>query len=235
MMTTDHSGLVIGVVFTCLVFISITIAVRLMVRKMMPHHRFYLDDALVLVASVLTLALCMISLEGDNLITLLLALVALADHPSTGTRHGLGQHEAELFNEDTEVADTIMLMWIGQIFYYFAISFAKFSIISSYFRIFPYRRLHQICWGILGITVAFLIGCVLATIFICHPIQAAWDPTLRTPTSCYHFVDLLYASAVFNVLTDVALCTLPLPYFLRLRIPLKQKASASCLFIAGGM
>lgn len=128
-----------------------------------------------------------------------------------------------------------MLMWIGQILYYFAISFAKFSIISSYFRIFPYKRLHQICWAVFGVTVAFLIGSVTATIFVCRPIQAAWDPTLRTPMSCFHFVDLLYASAVFNVLTDVVLCTLPLPYFLKLNIPLKQKAIASCLFIAGGL
>lgn len=128
-----------------------------------------------------------------------------------------------------------MLMWIGQMLYYFAISFAKFSIISSYFRIFPYKRLHQICWGVLGVTAAFLVAAVTATIFVCHPIQAAWDPTLRTPMSCFHFVDLLYASSVLNVLTDVVLCTLPLPYFLKLNIPLKQKVTASCLFIAGGL
>lgn len=59
-------GLVLGVVFACLVFITVTIAVRLMVRKMMPYHRFYWDDILVLVASVLTLALCMVSLEGEK-------------------------------------------------------------------------------------------------------------------------------------------------------------------------
>lgn len=154
---------------------------------------------------------------------------------SKGIRHGLGQHEGQLYNKDAEVAHTIMLMWIGQILYYFAISFAKFSIISSYFRIFPYKRLHQICWGVFGATVAFLVAAVTATVFICHPIQAAWDPTLRTPMSCFHFVDLLYASAAFNVTTDVVLCTLPLPYFLKLNIPLKQKATASCLFIAGGL
>lgn len=65
-MTTDNSGLVIGVVFACLVFIALTIAVRLLVRKMMPHHRLYLDDGLVLVASLLVLSLCMVALEGKG-------------------------------------------------------------------------------------------------------------------------------------------------------------------------
>lgn len=128
-----------------------------------------------------------------------------------------------------------MLMWAGQLLYLFAISFAKFSIISSYFRIFPYKRLHQIIWVVLGVTIAFLFASMVATIFICHPIEAAWDPTLRTPTSCYPYIDLLSASAVINILTDVVLCVVPLPYFLKLPLPLKQKISASFLFIAGGL
>lgn len=66
MMTTDRSGLIIGVVFTSLVLISVTIAGRLMVRKMMAPNRFFLDDALVLVASILTLGLCMVSLAGKR-------------------------------------------------------------------------------------------------------------------------------------------------------------------------
>lgn len=128
-----------------------------------------------------------------------------------------------------------MLMWVGQILYTFAISFAKFSIIASYVRILPDKRFHQACWVVLGVTVAFLVASVIASILICRPIQAAWDPTLRKPMSCYHFVDLVYASGVVNLVTDVVLCTLPLPYFLKLNIPRKQKISASCLFIAGGL
>lgn len=66
MMTTDHSGLIIGVVFTCLVLTSFTIAARLLIRKMMAPNRFFLDDALVLIASLLTLGLCMVSLAGEK-------------------------------------------------------------------------------------------------------------------------------------------------------------------------
>lgn len=128
-----------------------------------------------------------------------------------------------------------MFMWTGQLIYSFAISAAKISIVSSYFRIFPYKRFHQCLWVILAVTIAFLIASVVATIFICRPVSAAWDPSVRTPMSCYRFIDVLYANAIFNVATDIILCTAPLPYFLRLNLPLKQKISASLLFIAGGL
>lgn len=128
-----------------------------------------------------------------------------------------------------------MLMWIGQMLYLFAISFAKFSIISSYFRIFPYKRLHQFIWVVLGVSVTFLVASVIAMLLICRPINAAWDPTVRTATSCSSFIDLLYASGVVNVGVDVVLCLVPLPYFLGLPLPLKQKISASFLFIIGGL
>lgn len=128
-----------------------------------------------------------------------------------------------------------MLMWAGQIIYSFAISAAKISIISSYFRIFPHKRFHQVLWVVLAVTVAFLIASIVATIFICRPVSAAWDPSVRTPMSCYRFIDVLYANAIVNVATDIILCTAPLPYFLKLRLPLKQKIVASLLFIIGGL
>lgn len=126
-------------------------------------------------------------------------------------------------------------MWAGQLIYSFAISAAKISIISSYFRIFPYKRFHQGLWVVLAVTLAFLVASVVATIFICRPVEAAWDPRVRTPMSCYRFIDVLYANAIVNVTTDLILCMAPLPYFLRLSLPLKQKICASVLFIAGGL
>jgi uncharacterized membrane protein len=134
-----------------------------------------------------------------------------------------------------EVEHTIKLMWIDQFLYAFAISFAKFSIISSYFRILPAKRYHQACWVVLAVTAAFLVGSVIASVVICRPIQAVWDETLREPMSCYNFVNLVYASGTVNLVTDLVLCTLPLPYILKLRISRKQKISASCLVLAGGL
>lgn len=63
--TTGDSGLVIGVVFPSLVLVTVVTVLRLLVRKTMPPKRLFLDDAWVVVAALLTVALCMVSIEGE--------------------------------------------------------------------------------------------------------------------------------------------------------------------------
>lgn len=61
---SEHSTLTTAVVFGCLATISVVIAIRLMVKKMMAPHRLSADDFLVLVAAAFTLSFCMASLGG---------------------------------------------------------------------------------------------------------------------------------------------------------------------------
>lgn len=61
---SEHSTLTTAVVFVCLATISVVIAIRLMVKKMMAPHRFSADDLLILVAAAFTVAFCMASLGG---------------------------------------------------------------------------------------------------------------------------------------------------------------------------
>ena len=148
--------------------------------------------------------------------------------------HGLGQHSSDLINAGIDLRHVIEFLWAGNILYSFAIAFAKLSIISSYFRIFPHNRLQMLMYVMLAVTLALLVASIFATIFICLPIQAAWDPTIRAQAKCYQFPTFLYASTAVNIITDLVLCAAPLPYFLRLRLPRKQKIGACLLFIVGG-
>lgn len=236
---TDNSELIIGAIVPSLALVTAVTILRLLIRKIMPPKRLFWDDAWVVVAAVLTFSLCIISIQGKRRQILHLSKYEYHEHTFTdrftGAKHGLGQHEWDLTNHDGEVETTVMLMWAAQLMYSFAISAVKISIISSYFRIFPYKRLHQGLWAVLAVTVAFLVASVVATIFICRPVEAAWNPSVRTPMSCYRFIDVLYANAIVNVTTDILLCTAPLPYFLRLHLPMKQKISASVLFMIGGL
>lgn len=61
---SEHSTLTTAVVLGCLATISVVIAIRLMVKKMMAPHRLSADDFLVLVAAFFTLSFCMVSLGG---------------------------------------------------------------------------------------------------------------------------------------------------------------------------
>lgn len=148
--------------------------------------------------------------------------------------HGLGQHTSDLIDAGIDLRHIIEFAWAGHILYSFAIAFANLSIISSYFRIFPHNRVQRLLYVMLAVTLALLAASVIATIFICLPIQAAWDPTLRAQAKCYQFPSFLYASTAVNIVTDIVLCAAPLPYFLKLRLPRKQKAGACLLTIIGG-
>lgn len=148
--------------------------------------------------------------------------------------HGLGQHSLDLINAGIDLRHIIEFVWAGHILYSFAIAFAKLSIISSYFRIFPHKRFQRLMYVMLAVTLSMLATSVIATIFICLPIQAAWDPAIRAQAKCYQFPKFLYTSTSVNIVSDVVLCTAPLPYFLRLRLPRKQKIGACLLTVIGG-
>lgn len=74
--SSEHSTLTTAVVFGCLATISVVIAIRLMVKKMMAPHRLSADDALVLVAAAFTLSFCMVSLGGKLRLEAVLALLS---------------------------------------------------------------------------------------------------------------------------------------------------------------
>lgn len=63
--TTDNSGLIVGVIFPSLVLVTVVTILRLLVRTTMPPKRLFVDDAWVVLAAILTLALCAVSIEGE--------------------------------------------------------------------------------------------------------------------------------------------------------------------------
>lgn len=132
------------------------------------------------------------------------------------------------------VEKCIQLMFVGEISYAFAICFTKLSIMASYVRIFPHRSLRIVMIITAAITVALFIAFIPATVLQCSPVAAAWDFTIK-PAHCWSFVDFLYGSTAVNIATDLTLCVVPLPYFWKLQLPLKQRILVSGLFVAGGL
>ncbi|KAH7551433.1 hypothetical protein BM1_09749 [Bipolaris maydis] len=72
---------------------------------------------------------------------------------------------------------------------------------------------------------------VFVTFFQCIPYYGAWEFTIER--KCIDYVAYLYASSAVNVITDIALCVLPLPYFWRLDMSRKQRIIL-CMLLGGG-
>lgn len=126
----------------------------------------------------------------------------------------------------------IQTLWVSQVLYCSALSLAKISIITSFHRIFPTPLIRRTMYTLLAtITAVYLIN-IFTTIFQCRPISAAWDFESLAP-KCLPIMKVYYFSTAFSILTDILLCAIPLPLFLNLKLPLREKYVVSALFGLG--
>lgn len=113
-----------------------------------------------------------------------------------------------------------------------AMTFTKFSIMATYFRIFvPKGMLRKVVLAVAIIVLCFWITSIFAILFICIPVQAAWDYTIKG--RCYPVVNFFYASSAFNLTTDLLLCFLPLPTLWALKMSTAQRI-VLCVLFSGG-
>ncbi|KAE8365929.1 hypothetical protein BDV27DRAFT_156360 [Aspergillus caelatus] len=114
-----------------------------------------------------------------------------------------------------------------------ALAFAKVGLIILYHRIINKQRGYKWALHIIsGIICAYSIAISLALIFACNPIQRSWDSSI-TRGSCIDRAGLYIATAVTNIVSDLALIVVPVPLVLGLQMPRIQKVGLLGMFIVG--
>ena len=68
-------------------------------------------------------------------------------------------------------------------------------------------------------------------IFICTPVQAFWDPSVKG--TCIPNIPQWYINAAGNIFTDIMVLTLPLPIIGRLNLGRSQKYMLMGIFCLG--
>lgn len=126
----------------------------------------------------------------------------------------------------------IQTLWVSQVLYATALSLVKISIIASFHRIFPTKSIRWTLYTLGGFIIAVWLVNILTTIFQCNPINAAWDFQTIAP-KCLPIMKVYYFCTAFSILTDVLLCVLPLPFFWKLKLPIREKYIVSALFGLG--
>ncbi|KAI0471178.1 integral membrane protein [Xylaria cf. heliscus] len=145
---------------------------------------------------------------------------------------GLGRH-IQTFGPNVVEIFSIGL-FTAELTYTGVIVFVKLAILALYWRIFHQNSSIRLPVGILttlvlmwGIAVFFL------TLLQCIPPRGFWDKTIEA--SCN--VDsqrFLFAISIPNILIDVTLLSLPVPYVIRLNIAKSQKRAILSMFTLGG-
>ncbi|KAK2027618.1 hypothetical protein LX32DRAFT_721920 [Colletotrichum zoysiae] len=204
-----------GVNLTAFILVGLTVPLRVIVRCTVTRN-FFSDDVLVIIAAIFTFGMC--------------SLLPLA------TDFGLGQHSSDI--DSAVLADNtknlLQLLFIANTLYPCAIAFARLSVVCSFLRLITERNARWVLFATAALTGAFALASVFAVIFQCKPISAAWDTTV-SGASCYPFLDFLQASTAINIAIDALLCTMPLAYFLRMKMPSREKILLTVLFAFAGL
>ncbi|KAH7305258.1 hypothetical protein B0I35DRAFT_114363 [Stachybotrys elegans] len=176
-------------------------------------HRFWWDDWTALAATFV--------LVGQLIIT----VIALSN--------GLGRHLWALRQDESIlVGQLIFAIYFS---YSIALTFSKASVLLLMSRIFPsYTKwdwFSLVIWITHSLNLAWLIGVLLGTLFICNPITRHWDPT--GPGRCGSTDALYIGSAIPGVVIDLIILTLPLPKIWHIHASRSRRIAVTLVFVLG--
>ena len=80
--------------------------------------------------------------------------------------------------------------------------------------------------------IGYGVGSILASILQCVPFTRYIDKTL--PGTCLNVTAFWYTNAITNIVSDIIIVTLPIPAFISLQVPRRQKIGAALVFMLGG-
>lgn len=109
----------------------------------------------------------------------------------------------------------------------------KFSILFQYLRIFPLHPFRLICYIMMGIVATYSSWAIVTGYVNCVPVAKFWNHDL--PGHCLNFEAIWFFNATMNIVTDLALLSMPMPMLSQLRLPRMQKIALIGVFAIGNL
>ncbi|KAI6784065.1 uncharacterized protein J7T54_004611 [Emericellopsis cladophorae] len=176
------------------------------------------------------------SVGSDDWLICVAALLSWAFIGCTlaAVQHGMGQHYEAFDKLGTENKIAyFQIVWLSSIFYNACLGFIKISVLALYKRLGD-ARLTKLSMIMIGVICCQAGGNVLACIFQCAPVQAAYDVTiLPEDKKCININAFYLANAAVNILTDVMTYTLPIPLIIKIQLPRRQKIGLGVILSLG--
>ncbi|KAL8722274.1 MAG: hypothetical protein Q9225_001221, partial [Loekoesia sp. 1 TL-2023] len=128
------------------------------------------------------------------------------------------------------------LFYVNRIFYLPTILAAKLTILFQLLRIFvpPIAKRGLIAFlahTLIALNIVFYAANVLSSIFLCNPIEKAWNKF--SPGTCVSANLNLVSTGSINVVSDVLILFLPLWSIWHLGMPIRERLGVSVVFAAG--
>lgn len=125
------------------------------------------------------------------------------------------------------------MLWVAIPMYNASLACTKFSILFQYLRIFPSRPFRISCYVAMGVVASYSTWAIVSGFVNCVPIAKFWDRSIQG--YCLSFEALWFFNASMNILTDLALLTMPMPLLSQLQLPRMQKIALVGVFAIGGL
>ncbi|KAJ8117651.1 hypothetical protein OPT61_g1187 [Boeremia exigua] len=187
------------------------------------------DDAFVFLAGIASVA-------GDSVVCMM-------------PFDGLGLHFYTL--SDSDKSAYFKHIWASNSAYCASTTFIKLAILFQYVRLFAetatsttsrqYRRARASIWIMIGLSATWGLCFFLLALFPCKPVAKNWNPSLqgkcvgwgtKEPNT---FFAMWVGHATTNMVLDIVVLLLPLPFLGVLRIEGKSKVGLIALFAMGGV
>ncbi|KAF2713400.1 hypothetical protein K504DRAFT_498217 [Pleomassaria siparia CBS 279.74] len=208
-----------GVTISFLILAWIAISLRLFAR--VKDRLWGWDDLFVFLAGMAVTV-------GSTLICLL---------PNAG----MGRHFWTL--NDEEVLQYFKHVWSTNTIYTGSTTFIKLSILFQYLRVFDlqYRFARQLTWVMVALTAAWGLTFFSLALFSCIPIHKNWD--IYADGTCVSwgskdpdvFFPTWAAHAATNMLLDILVLVLPIPFLRSMAMGGKTRLGLVGLFSIGGV
>ena len=120
--------------------------------------------------------------------------------------------------------------------YSFSLAFTKISILLLILRIFLSVQRDVFFWltqGLIAINTIFYIIFFFVPIFLCNPRSKIYNPD--EPGKCLRIQALYISSASFNVISDIAMLSVPIYLIWNLQMSVRRKIGISLIFATGGL
>jgi hypothetical protein len=102
-----------------------------------------------------------------------------------------------------------------------------------YSALIPVTALIHTCRGLGVFIVLWNVGSIIGALTNCRPFSYAWDTYQEG--SCGDWRLYYMILGVFNVIIDVAILVLPVPFLMKLQMPISKKLALIGIFSIGWM
>lgn len=227
--------------------VTIVLGLRIYTKVSMTKKLFLDDCEFVPRVLQISIVLAILMQRHSDLMTasailfLILASVDIAAVP-----WGFGVHiqdlpGATLPDQLKSLEAVLYHNFISMLLICLSICLAKLSIVATLLHIFNAKTLtcnvmRTVLLIISLIVVLCCAGQFFSVIFQCTPVRLSWMISeIGNLGSCSNLETAVVVSGAINALTDFLITCAPIPSFMKLQMPLKQRLCLSALFLSGLM